>query len=457
VNDADHPSLQFDWPVAYATEQWIRQQVSSFLERNGFARQLAARMRDETATDFFEWIDHLTLPSTRQTDLVQAGFVKVPLGLASDETPVYECPRTTLPRVVLAHSSATAGVKIALRTESVADFLARHNLHGGIEGEPLSRYRRRLLAAENGTRLAVIERRGYRGFAIEPRGDAQLRAVIASRELWQTRPRHFGSEAEGFAAANQVLDRVLGLVDPDLACHLFFEVERAYWEDRNRAARLQKHRQDQLGLGWANHDHHTYRCSRAHFADLMRFLLRLGFLKRERYYAGAEAGWGAQICEQPVAGIVVFADVDLLPEETSLDFTTHPLPASPSLGTVGLWVGLHGESFLQAGMHHLEARFDFLRLRDQLENCGVNSMKPFSDLPFLRQAFTQGETWPVRPERAERLYRARLITAAQVEAFRRAGAVGSHLENLERRGGFKGFNQKSVSAIIALTDPRQNL
>ena len=108
-------------------------------------------------------------------------------------------------------------------------------------------------------------------------------------------------------------------------------------------------------------------------------------------------------------------------------------------------------------MHHLEARFDFLRLRDQLENCGVNSMKPFSDLPFLRQAFTQGETWPVRPERAERLYRAGLITAAQVEAFRRAGAVGSHLENLERRGGFKGFNQKSVSTIIALTDPRQNL
>ena len=32
--------------------------------------------------------------------------------------------------------------------------------------------------------------------------------------------------------------------------------------------------------------------------------------------------------------------------------------------------------------------------------------------------------------------------------------VGSHLENLERKGGFKGFNQKAVSAIIAATDPR---
>jgi hypothetical protein len=28
----------------------------------------------------------------------------------------------------------------------------------------------------------------------------------------------------------------------------------------------------------------------------------LGFQRRERYYAGAEAGWGAQVMEQPVEG-----------------------------------------------------------------------------------------------------------------------------------------------------------
>jgi hypothetical protein len=28
------------------------------------------------------------------------------------------------------------------------------------------------------------------------------------------------------------------------------------------------------------------------------------------------------------------------------------------------------------------------------------------------------------------------------------------LENLQRKAGFKGFNQKSVSVIIAATDPR---
>jgi len=34
-------------------------------------------------------------------------------------------------------------------------------------------------------------------------------------------------------------------------------------------------------------------------------------------------------------------------------------------------------------------------------------------------------------------------------------AIGSHLENLPRRGGFKGFNQQSVSAIIAAFDLRK--
>jgi hypothetical protein len=156
-----------------------------------------------------------------------------------------------------------------------------------------------------------------------------------------------------------------------------------------------------------------------------------------------------------VTGIVVFADVDLMPEETQIDFSTNKLPPASRLGTVGLWVGLHGESFLEAGMHHLEARFDFDLLRDQLKEQGVTTMKPFSDFAFLRQAFTEGERWPVRRERIERLLAAKLITREQAEQFGKEGALGSHLENLQRHGGFKGFNQKSVSVVITATDPRK--
>jgi hypothetical protein len=82
-------------------------------------------------------------------------------------------------------------------------------------------------------------------------------------------------------------------------------------------------------------------------------------------------------------------------------------------------------------------------------------MKPFSNFDFLRQEFTEGERWPVRPERASRLLSDGLITPEQFEQFTRKGAVGSHLENLQRHGGFKGFNQSSVSAVIQATDPRK--
>jgi len=73
----------------------------------------------------------------------------------------------------------------------------------------------------------------------------------------------------------------------------------------------------------------------------------------------------------------------------------------------------------------------------------------------LRQAFTEGERWPVRAERVNQLLASGLITREQCDQFIREGAIGSHLENLQRHGGFKGFNQKSVSAIITATDPRK--
>jgi hypothetical protein len=106
-------------------------------------------------------------------------------------------------------------------------------------------------------------------------------------------------------------------------------------------------------------------------------------------------------------------------------------------------------------MHHLECQFDFDSLRQQMEQGGLKVMPPFTNLPYLRQAFTEGERWPVDPGRIERALDARYITQQQAEQFRKNGAIGSHLENLQRDQGFKGFNQKGVSDIIARTDPRQ--
>ena len=453
LNNKSAPE-NFDWPLAYDGEKFIRQRLDDFLAKNSFARQLAARMQAETGTDFFEWVDHLVLSPNDEAALVKTGFVQD----KKMETPrgevVLEHPQATLPRVLLRRSKANPAV-VAIKPEFVAEFIAANNLRAEPEGGPRSRYRRVLVAEENGARLEAVERRAYRGFLPAKLKRGELEAIIKTKELFSTRPRRFANDTEGFAIADKRLRKATQLVGRDVACHLFFEAERAYWESRNRAARLQKFRQDALGLGWGNHDHHTYRCSRRYFVDLIRFLAKLGFEKRERFYAGAEAGWGAQISEQRVTGIVVFADVDLLPEEVAIDFSVRKLPQAPRLGTVGLWTSLHGESFLAAGMHHLEARFDFASLREQLQKQGVNLMKPFSDFEFLRQAFTEGERWPVDRERVERLVSSSLITREQGELFLRDGAIGSHLENLQRHGGFKGFNQKAVSAIIAATDPRK--
>jgi hypothetical protein len=279
---------------------------------------------------------------------------------------------------------------------------------------------------------------------------------LGARELWQSRRRRFDDDEEGIAATERTLAKLIDQAGgTDLACHLIFEVERDYWQSRNRAAALQKARQDRLGLGWANHDHHTFRCSRRFFPRIIAMFESLGFFLRERYHAGAEAGWGAQILEHPTTGIVIFADLDLAPDEATHDFAHSPLPDLPRPHTVGLWVGLHGESILEAGMHHLEAQFDFDALRDQLRaEESIQTMKPFSDFPFLRQAFTAGERWSVDRRRADRLLSLGSIDSSQHARFLAEGAIGSHLENLERREGYKGFNQQAVSAIIAATDPR---
>ncbi len=443
----------FDWPLCHDAEGAVGALIAAFLEKHAWAAALAARMRDEAGNDFFEWVDHVVATPAQGDALRATGFVEENVDAPADTIVLWH-PRAMLPRVLL---RAGAMPELALRVESIADFLAAHNLDAAIEGAWGARLRRAIVREESSARLCAVERLGWRGFVARDPEAKFVGGALRARELWRTRKRDFSphSDAEGVRHAFARLDAVLALVDRDVACELFFAEERVFWEARNRAGQIQKRRQDRLGLGWGNHDHHTFRSSREHFADLMGFLAKLGFHKRERYYAGAEAGWGAQILEQPVAGIVVFADVDLMPDETQIDFSSQRLPTAPALRTVGLWCGLHGDSFLQAGMHHLEARFDFARLRDQLAREGVNTMRPFSDFDFLRQAFTEGERWSVRPARVQTLLQQKLITPAQAEGFLRDGAIGSHLENLQRKGGFKGFNQKSVSVIIAATDPRK--
>ena len=454
----------FAWQRYPGAELFVTGAVERALAGNDFADVLARRMADETSTVFVDWVDHLVLTERPglADELTRHGFSRMAVPYAVN-APAYEHIGGMFPMITVVPGAGPEVREVAIKVESIGDFSRAHDLGLEPSGYALGPYRVARVAGA-ATSLAVVERRGYRGFEPFPGELARVgrmapqiaRDALAGYDLWHGRRRKFGDDAEGFDDTDRLLERVIELcAGPELACCLIFRAERVYWQSRNRAAQVQKSRQDRLGLGWANHDHHTFRCSRRFFPRVIRILKRLGFTLREHFHAGEHAGWGAQVLEHPTTGIVVFADLDLAPDEVDADFAHNALPDLPRPNTVGLWVGLHGESMLEAGMHHLEAQFAFDALRHDLQHeAGIETMKPFSDFPFLRQAFTAGERWPVAKLRADRLLAAGWIDAEQHARFLREGAIGSHLENLQRREGYKGFNQQAVSAIITATDPR---
>ena len=112
---------------------------------------------------------------------------------------------------------------------------------------------------------------------------------------------------------------------------------------------------------------------------------------------------------------MIFADVDLTDSEVDLDFAARPAARAGRYGTVGMWCALHGESVLGAGMHHLEGQFSFDELAASLAELGQPSMRPFSDQPYLRQAFTEAEWWPVPADRL-----AALVAAGHLDSQRAA-------------------------------------
>ncbi|HUG18519.1 MAG TPA: hypothetical protein VMM56_06040 [Planctomycetaceae bacterium] len=440
----------FDWRVQPEADRLVHELLEDFVEKSDFVRSFRQRLLSETGTRLIDWVDSIHLPADSRLAmrLKEAGFEE------EDGEGVYSHPGGLFPRV-RCHSGDER--QLFLKVESVADFLsAQQREKAAIAGESLASLRLAQVSDIEGAECWVIERHGDRGFEPPEITENESLAVLHHSSQLHLRQRDFEDAHEGFEYARQLIAAASKELPIDRVCDLFFAAERDYWQSRNRAARVQKARQDALGLGWANHDHHTYRCGREFFRSLIEILEQLGFTCRERFYAGREAGWGAQVLEQPRAEITVFADVDLSPEEVAGDFAHEPLPRRDSLGTVGLWCRLHGEAFLEAGMHHLECQFDFDAAREQLDADGVASMKPFTDFDFLRQSFTQGEQWPVAESRIQSLLADGLISEAEAATFRKEGALGSHLEVLERNEGFKGFNQTGINEIILATDPRHS-
>lgn len=439
----------YDWNLYPEGEKFLSGLVDEFLAGNKFAKSLSERMQNEASTEIFDWIDHAVIPSSKidAKKLKKLDFEEVDLK-AEEGIKVYKNKGSILFPLLV---SDKGGIEIALKPENIEDCVKKLGIVGKIEGEKYSPYRKAVINKEGNFVLSAVERRGSNDFILKDSRD--LKEYKKAFKKFAKRKRNFSNDEEGFNYTVSLVNEHLRKLSKERVADAFFRNERSYWQTRNKAGKTQYRRQNSLGLGWGNHDHHTYRSSRENFSKLVGLFELIGYQCRERFYAGEKAGWGAQILEHPQCDIVLFADVDITKDEKTKDFAHEGLKHESKLGTVGLWIALHGESIFQAGMHHLEARFNFDKLRGDLEKEGIKTMNPFSDFDFLKQAFTEGERWKVDKKRLKHLLSQGTITDEQFSKFLKDGAIGSHMENLQRRQGYKGFNQDSVSAIIKETNP----
>ncbi len=442
---------KFNWRLHPKGAKFLGDLVERFQDEMKEVQVLARELENLTSTRLIDWIDHMLVPSSwiDLSILEEAGFTKEEVKVGNLDLFKVTNENSTLFPLFITEKEIG---RLYLKVEDIEKIASIQNITEKIEGKKWAPRRKLMIATSGILSLGAIERRGYDGYEIPEWGDEEKYAEILDDLMKRDRD----SDPEtAFSELEEIIDKGVGSIGTDRTADAFFFAERRYWESMNETGRIQLDRQNSLGIGWGNHDHHTFRCSRENFSRTITILEKIGMRSRERFYAGEQAGWGAQVMEHKVCDIAVFADVDLTPEEKDGDFAHQGLTPLDSLGTVGLWVGLHGESILSAGLHHIAALVQFSKILDDSKDLGIINMDPFSSFPYLKQCFTQGEIWNIVTNKPKKLFERELITKDQMDRFFSIGARGSHLEFIERNDGFKGFNQEAVSDIIDRTDPRK--
>ena len=409
--------------------------ILTFLEEAVCLNQQIDTLRkdlfDKASSRLIDFVDHIVIGNNPdfKSQLIECGFE---VTLKALDYTIYSHKIACLPRVVINQDEGKL-LAVAIKVESIDDFLAVRGLSISIEGSLLSAFRRCLINKENQVSLWVIERRGTQ--LIEPSHADEWHPTKYLKALldWKTRPRSLDNEEEDMQLAITMANQLSAQFGTDMAACIVLEAERFYWLSRNDAGAIQKARQDSLGLGFTNNDHHAFRCSRKNFAKSIHLFEILGFHSRKRFHAGKQKTFGGQVLENTRAGFVIFLDYDLLEEEVDIDFSTSTLPPLASQNTIGLWCQLHGESIGRAGMHHLALQCSFDKLIKDLHQYGIEFMDPFGNFSYIKQAYTKGQIWQVEPKRLNDLYNESFITINQKELFEKEGAVGSHLGNVERK------------------------
>lgn len=406
------------------------------------AGAFAAALLDKAGIRLADIVDHLIIADATMLEQLQAN------GWAADGA-VMRNPTGLFPPALCGEGNA-----IMIRVEAIETFAAVNPIVGDIAGAPFAPLRMAIAFRGPDSALGAVERNGGTGYDVLADNPEEIRQSRLCLQAFRARRRQFDRAAAGLDAVEQLVDAAVTKIGAHRACAFWLMAERDYWQRRCAAGRLQKGRQDAVGVGWANIDHHTYDSSRSHFRQTIRILEKLGYERREMLYAGELAGWGSQVLEQPVIGSTIFADVDLSPEELTIDFAREDLPELPKHRRAGLLSALLGESMLEAGLNHVAGLFDQQILRAQLDDHGVRMMAPFSAFPHLYQELTEGDWDAVDPARVEMLEAQGHISADEAEKLRLEGSIVTHLENIERNDGYKGFNREGIDSVLRKLDPR---
>ena len=260
----------FDWPLFPKAESFLHAELDKALSRSTSAATVVDAIRRKTSTKIFDWVDHLAVPSQQKDieELLKLGFHEFK---KTDDLTVLRLEESTFFPLFLKSGKSC---EVALAVEDIERFRKIHAKNRKVEGSPYSGFRKLVLVNEGEFQLSAVERRGSSGYAAE--NDSDVEAYIEATEALGSRKRAFNSSEEGISETQTLLNDFGAKVAKKRLADAFFRSERRYYESRNHAAQVEKNRHDEVGAGWGNVDHHTFRSSRQNFAALIRIFESLG-------------------------------------------------------------------------------------------------------------------------------------------------------------------------------------
>src|SRR6188474_3382957 len=114
------PVDEFQWTVQPLAERVVQDILADAVGRSPYAADLQRRMRDETGTRLFDWLDHVVVGDAGglRESLRNAGFIGR-FAAGAGECFVHE--EGMFPTLIPSHDGTT---RLAVKVESVSDYLA---------------------------------------------------------------------------------------------------------------------------------------------------------------------------------------------------------------------------------------------------------------------------------------------------------------------------------------------